>query len=96
VPDVVGFHVERARGLLERLGFTIQRTDMESTEPAGRVLSMEPGPGARLALPAQLNLTVSTGPPQAPPDTAVIGVDTGTVRIDTLVHPPGTSPRTTR
>lgn len=96
VPDVVGFHVDRARGLLERLGFTVQRIDMESAEPAGRVLTVEPGAGSRLALPAEVAVTVSTGPPLVPPDTLGIGADTGTVRIDTLAHPPGTSPIATR
>ena len=95
VPDVVGFNVERARGLLERLGFTVVQTDMESIQPPGRVLALEPGAGSRLPLPAEVRLTVSTGP-ALPPDTSVLDVDTAAVRIDTLIHAPGTSPRMTR
>jgi eukaryotic-like serine/threonine-protein kinase len=95
VPDVVGFNVERARGLLERLGFTVAQTDMESIDPPGRVLAVEPGPGSRLPLPAEVSLTVSTGP-ALPPDTVVTDVDTSAVRIDTLRHPSGTPPRDTR
>lgn len=96
VPDVFGFHVDRATGLLDRLGFTVLRTDMESEAPAGRVLEIVPGPGTRLPLPSEVTLTVSTGPPLAVPDTGLIGVDTGGVRVDTLVQRPGTTPHAPR
>jgi serine/threonine-protein kinase len=81
VPDVVGFHVDRARGLLERLGFTVQQVDEESDVEAGRVTTMEPGAGSRLPLPANVQLTVSTGPPQLLPDSLI---RTDTTAIDTL------------
>jgi eukaryotic-like serine/threonine-protein kinase len=93
VPDVVGFQVERARGLLERLGFAVQQVDEEGDTEAGRVTGLEPGPGARLPLPATVQLTVSTGPPALLPDTGVIRTDT--TAIDTLATP-GTPPRPVR
>jgi eukaryotic-like serine/threonine-protein kinase len=81
VPDVVGFQVDRARGLLERLGFGVQQVDEAGDAEAGRVTALEPGPGSRLPLPATVQLTVSAGPPQLPPDTML---QPDTTAIDTL------------
>ena len=93
VPDVVGFQAERARGLLERLGFSVRQVDEEGDTEAGRVTGLEPGPGARLPLPATVQLTVSTGPPTLLPDSGVIRTDT--TAIDTLAAP-GTPSRSAR
>jgi hypothetical protein len=61
VPDVVGFPIERAAALLSRLGFTVQRVDEDSPVERGRVLGVDPGPGAQLQLPARVSVRVSTG-----------------------------------
>lgn len=72
VPDVIGFPVERAASLMSRLGFQVQRSDTESTEPRGQVLTVDPSPGTRLELPARVVITVSEGPPELPPDTGAV------------------------
>lgn len=64
VPDVVGFGVDRAMDLLARLGFGVARAERVSNEPAGRVLDVRPAPGTQTTLPANVRLTVSTGPPE--------------------------------
>lgn len=76
VPDVVGFQAERARGLLERLGFTVTQEDLENPADSGRVIGIDPGPGSRLPLPATVRVSVSTGTAQFFPDTTIIRTDT--------------------
>jgi beta-lactam-binding protein with PASTA domain len=72
VPDVHGYGVERAAGMLQRAGFEVLQAGEQSPLPAGRVLGSDPGPGQVLTLPASVTLRVSSGPPPAdtiPPDT---------------------------
>lgn len=63
VPDLVGIRADRARDVLDAAGFTFQETTAESDLPAGVVAAMEPRPGTSLALPAEVLLTLSLGPP---------------------------------
>lgn len=70
VPDVQGYTAERAEALLQRIGFTVQRVEQESTTPAGRVLRSEPTPGQARELPAEITLMVSAGPPPPEPEPA--------------------------
>lgn len=69
VPDVLGFSFDRASMLLRGLGFEVDQRSEESMLPAGRVSSIEPGPGALLTLPARIRVFVSSGRP-LDPDTA--------------------------
>jgi beta-lactam-binding protein with PASTA domain len=62
IPDVVGRTEGDARTALERGGFTIGTVLVQaSAEPAGTVLSTFPVRGERVALPATVNLVVSSG-----------------------------------
>lgn len=70
VPDVVGFPLERARELLQRLGFEVATVERESEVPTGRVIGIAPEPGTEQGLPATATLVVSIGAPPAA-DTSV-------------------------
>jgi eukaryotic-like serine/threonine-protein kinase len=77
VPDVVGLPPDRARSLLQRLGFQVDHRDEPADVPAGQVIRIEPGAGTELGLPARVLLVVSTGSPfLVEPDTTFPGGDT--------------------
>lgn len=63
VPDVVGLDEDRARIVLETSGFIVSADTMESVEPRGRVVALSPSADSEVALPAEVRVTVSTGPP---------------------------------
>ncbi|MGH7445495.1 MAG: PASTA domain-containing protein [Longimicrobiales bacterium] len=70
VPDVVGFPLERARALLQRLGFEVASVERLSDTPTGRVTAITPEPGSEQRLPATVTVVVSIGRPadlDAPP-----------------------------
>jgi len=64
VPDVTRLARDRARTLLEATGFVVVVDTVESEVPRGRVVSVDPEPETEVALPAEVRLEVSTGPPQ--------------------------------
>lgn len=66
VPDVRGLTEDRARIVLETSGFVVNLDTMESEEPRGRVVSVSPAPGAMVALPSEVRVRVSAGPPVVP------------------------------
>jgi serine/threonine-protein kinase len=66
VPDVLGLSVDQALILLQASGFVVRTDSAESEEPRGRVIDMTPEPERSVALPAQVDVTVSTGPPSVP------------------------------
>lgn len=66
VPDVVSLEQERARVVLETSGFVVNLDTAESEEPRGRVIEVTPPPESVVALPAQVRVLVSTGPPVVP------------------------------
>lgn len=63
IPDVVGLLSDRARIVLEASGFVVVVDSTESEEPRGRVIDLDPEPGEEVALPAEVQLMISTGPP---------------------------------
>lgn len=63
VPDLVGIRGDRARDVLDAAGFTVVEDTVESDLPAGVVVRLEPGPGTSLALPADVAISLSLGPP---------------------------------
>ena len=63
VPDVVSLDEDRARIVLETSGFIVDVDTMESEEPRGRVVSVTPPPDRVVALPAEVRMVVSAGPP---------------------------------
>ena len=66
VPDVLRLDVERARVVLETSGFVVTVNTAEAEEPRGRVIGVFPPPDSVVALPAEIELLVSTGPPLIP------------------------------
>jgi serine/threonine-protein kinase len=63
VPDVRRLDRERARVVLETSGFVVSYDTIEAPVPRGRVVDVSPSPDSVVALPAQVRLIVSTGPP---------------------------------
>ena len=63
VPDLVHVDADRARIVLETSGFIVSVDSVETELPRGRVVEMRPGPDATLALPAEVLILVSRGPP---------------------------------
>jgi beta-lactam-binding protein with PASTA domain len=66
VPDVLRLDVDRARVVLESSGFIVSVDTAEAEEPRGRIIGVLPPPDSVVALPAQVQLLVSTGPPVIP------------------------------
>lgn len=63
VPDVVRFRAERAQTVLEATGFVVTLDSVESTEYRGTVVALDPAPGEEVALPGEVVVSVSLGPP---------------------------------
>jgi serine/threonine-protein kinase len=63
IPDVRRLAEERARIVLQTSGFVVSVDSTESDLPRGRVVEVDPPPDSIVALPAQVRLLVSTGPP---------------------------------
>lgn len=74
VPNVKGSPLAEARQLLASAGFTVAVDTIDSSRPSGEVISQTPTAGQRVALPLDVELTVSEGPPTVPmPD--LVGLD---------------------
>lgn len=63
VPDVLGLEEDRARIVLETSGFIVSIDTMMAEAPRGRVVRVDPAPDREVALPAEIHLFVSAGPP---------------------------------
>jgi serine/threonine-protein kinase len=63
VPDVLNVDASRAVVVLETGGFQVLMDSVESDIPRGRVVSTRPGANAVVAVPAEIRLAVSKGPP---------------------------------
>jgi serine/threonine-protein kinase len=63
VPDVVRLRADQARTLLRAGGFEVRADTVEDRAPRGRILAVEPEPGTEVAIPGEVHLTVSAGPP---------------------------------
>lgn len=63
VPDVTRLDAERARIVLQTTGFAVGVDTVESELPRGRVVEVFPPTDSVVALPGQVRLTVSAGPP---------------------------------
>lgn len=66
VPDVRHVDAGRARIVLETSGFVVAVDSVDAEIPRGRVLETTPGPEETVALPAEIRLEVSRGPPLVP------------------------------
>lgn len=63
VPDVLNVDASRALVVLETGGFQVLVDSVDSVVPRGRVVSTRPAAYAVVAVPAQVRLAVSKGPP---------------------------------
>ncbi len=63
VPDVRDLDATRARVVLETSGFVVATDSTQSDTPRGRVVDVSPPPDSLVPLPAEVRMTVSTGPP---------------------------------
>lgn len=66
VPDVVRVDASRARIILETAGFVVHMDSVDAEIPRGRVVNTRPAAEQILALPAEIFLAVSRGPPLVP------------------------------
>ncbi len=66
VPDVTRLPGSRAAALLEESGFVVAVDTVESAAPAGQVIQIEPVPGTPVAIPGDVRVAVSLGPPTVP------------------------------
>lgn len=74
VPAVTRLRADRAIALLQATGFAVRVDSVESREPRGRILQVDPQEGEMLALPGSVALRVSLGPPAVPmPDLLGLG-----------------------
>ena len=81
VPNVVGSPYDEAASELRTAGFGVSRTDVDSDQPAGVVVSQSPGGGASADRGTTVQLSVSTGPSTADvPD--VTGQDASVARAE--------------
>jgi penicillin-binding protein 1A len=67
IPSVVGLNEETAVEVLESYGFKAFVTSMDSVEPQGTVLWLDPAEGTRVFQGTTITLMVSTGIPPPPP-----------------------------
>ncbi len=92
VPDVAGFPLERARAMLQRLGFEVASVERESETPTGRVIGIAPEPGTEQRLPATVTLVVSVGLPVIDDPTVPDSIAPDPSAIDLLEPPDTTAP----
>lgn len=82
VPELVGLRRGWAVNVLEASGFVVEADSTESSEPRGVVVEVDPEPGSDLAIPGDVRIVVSTGPPMVPMP-AIVGM-TEEEALDTL------------
>jgi eukaryotic-like serine/threonine-protein kinase len=61
IPSVIGLSFDRAADQLRQAGFTAVREDVDSSEPRGRIIGQDPGPGTLHPPGTEVTLSVSTG-----------------------------------
>ena len=84
VPAVVGLDYSAALQQLQAAGFAVARTDVESTQPAGVVVSQVPAGSSTATKGSTVTLSVSNGPQTTPvPDvTGLTAADARTTLTD--------------
>ena len=63
VPRVTGLQLVNARAKLERAGFDVRETRLQSRQPIDQVLDQDPNPGEEAEVGSVVTLEVSEGPP---------------------------------
>lgn len=85
VPDVSRLRADRAITVLEASGFQVLADSVESEMPQGRVISLAPSPETPVALPAEVQVLVSLGPPQVEmPDLVGMEEEEARLLLDSL------------
>jgi eukaryotic-like serine/threonine-protein kinase len=84
VPDVTNQPYANAVSALKGLGFTVARTEIQSSQPKGTVISEDPPPNSQIPAGSQVTLTVSKGPGsvQVPDVTTQNQTDATTILTD--------------
>jgi serine/threonine-protein kinase len=82
VPEVQRLRAGGALAVLEATGFTVDVDSVESGAPRGSVVEIDPAPGTEVALPGEIRIVVSLGPPTVEMPT-VLGMTEAAAR-DTL------------
>ena len=82
VPDVTGLPFDQASAQLTSQGFRVQRTDVDSSQPADTVVSETPAASTSAAKGSTVTLTVSKGPTtSAVPDVTNQDPDTASATL---------------
>ena len=77
LPSVIGLLYDQASAQLQAAGFGVKRTDVDSTQPANKVIDQSPTGNALVTQGTTVTLTVSKGPPTVQvPDVTNLDVDT--------------------
>ena len=85
VPDVTRMPGERATAVLVAAGFAVLVDTVDSDNPAGQVIAIDPPPGDSLLLPGSLRILLSSGPPTFPmPDLAGMDEVRAAALLDSL------------
>lgn len=85
VPDVFRLRGVGAVAVLEATGFDVEVDSVESPQPRGTVVELDPEPGTDLALPGEVRLTLSLGPSEVEmPLLLGLTEEEALVRLDSL------------
>lgn len=85
VPDVTRLSGDRAVAVLAAAGLDVAADTVESFDPAGRVLAMDPPPGDSVSVPSPIRVSVSSGPPTfAMPDLTGMEESRALATLDSL------------
>lgn len=85
VPDVTRMPGERAAAVLAAAGFAVLVDTVDSDNPAGQVIAIDPPPGDSLPLLGSLRILLSSGPPTFPmPDLAGMDERRAAAVLDSL------------
>jgi serine/threonine-protein kinase len=63
LPSVIGLLYDQASAQLQAAGFGVKRNDVDSTEPANKVIDQSPTGNTLVTQGTTITLTVSKGPP---------------------------------
>jgi serine/threonine-protein kinase len=63
IPSVTGLRADRALVVLESSGLQVRMDSVEDARPRGQIVGISPAEGAEIALPGDVRVTVSLGPP---------------------------------
>lgn len=85
VPDVTRLSGDRAVAVLAAAGLEVAADTIESFDPAGRVLAMNPPAGDSVSVPSPIRVSVSSGPPTfAMPDLTGMEESRALATLDSL------------